>query len=42
MWPSLTSLEAVIDGEPEVLETPVEFRVEPGALRVLVPPPESG
>ncbi|MGZ8701777.1 MAG: diacylglycerol/lipid kinase family protein [Gaiellaceae bacterium] len=35
-------LEAAIDGEPEVLETPVEFRVEPGALRVLVPTPESG
>lgn len=30
-------LEAAIDGEPDVLETPVEFRVEPGALRVLVP-----
>jgi diacylglycerol kinase family enzyme len=35
-------LEAAIDGEPDVLETPVEFRVEPGALRVLVPPAESG
>ncbi|MBA3733689.1 MAG: hypothetical protein H0W90_00575 [Actinobacteria bacterium] len=32
------SLEAAIDGEPEVLATPVEFTVEPGALRVLVPP----
>ena len=35
-------LEAAIDGEPDILETPVEFRVAPGALRVLVPPPESG
>jgi diacylglycerol kinase family enzyme len=35
-------LEAAIDGEPDVLETPVEFRVEPGALRVLVPAAESG
>jgi diacylglycerol kinase family enzyme len=31
-------LRAAIDGEPEELETPLEFRVEPGALRVLVPP----
>ena len=31
-------LEAAVDGEPEVLETPIEFRVEPRALRVLVPP----
>lgn len=31
------SLEAAIDGEPVVLETPLEFSVEPGALRVLVP-----
>ena len=30
-------LEAAVDGEPDVLKTPVEFRVEPGALRVLVP-----
>jgi diacylglycerol kinase family enzyme len=35
-------LEAAIDGEPDVLQTPVAFRVEPGALRVLVPPAESG
>jgi diacylglycerol kinase family enzyme len=35
-------LEAAIDGEPDVLQTPVEFQVEPGALRVLVPPAESG
>jgi diacylglycerol kinase family enzyme len=31
-------LEAAIDGEPDVLSTPVEFRIEPRALRVLVPP----
>lgn len=30
-------LEAAFDGEPEVLRTPVEFRIEPRALRVLVP-----
>jgi diacylglycerol kinase family enzyme len=30
-------LEAAIDGEPERLPTPVHFRIEPGALRVLVP-----
>ena len=32
------SLEAAIDGEPEILSTPVEFRIELRALRVLVPP----
>ena len=31
-------LEAAVDGEPERLETPIEFRVEPLALRVLLPP----
>jgi diacylglycerol kinase family enzyme len=30
-------LEAAVDGEPNVLRTPIEFRIEPGALRVLVP-----
>jgi diacylglycerol kinase family enzyme len=30
-------LEAAVDGEPHVLKMPVEFRIEPGALRVLVP-----
>jgi diacylglycerol kinase family enzyme len=30
-------LEAAVDGEPDVLKTPVEFRIEPRALRVLVP-----
>lgn len=35
-------LEAAIDGEPDVLETPIEFRVEPLALRVLVPPSDGG
>jgi diacylglycerol kinase family enzyme len=29
---------AAVDGEPDVLGTPIEFRIEPGALRVLVPP----
>jgi diacylglycerol kinase family enzyme len=33
-------LEAAVDGEPDVLETPVEFSIEPAALRVLVPPGE--
>jgi diacylglycerol kinase family enzyme len=31
-------IEAAVDGEPDVLATPIEFRIEPGALRVLVPP----
>ena len=35
-------LDAALDGEPDLLETPVEFRVEPRTLRVLVPPAESG
>lgn len=30
-------LEAAVDGEPERLPTPVRFRIEPRALRVLVP-----
>jgi diacylglycerol kinase family enzyme len=30
-------LEAAVDGEPDVLKTPIEFRIEPLALRVLVP-----
>jgi diacylglycerol kinase family enzyme len=30
-------LEAAVDGEPDVLETPLEFRIERQALRVLVP-----
>jgi diacylglycerol kinase family enzyme len=30
-------LEAAVDGEPEKLQTPVRFRIEPKALRVLVP-----
>jgi diacylglycerol kinase family enzyme len=34
-------LEAAVDGEPDLLETPIDFRIEPRALRVLVPP-ESG
>lgn len=32
------SLRAAIDGEPARLTTPLEFKIEPGALRVLVPP----
>ena len=32
------SLQAALDGEPARLETPLELRVEPRALRVLVPP----
>jgi diacylglycerol kinase family enzyme len=31
-------VEAAIDGEPVTLETPLEFRIEPRALRLLVPP----
>ncbi len=31
-------LRSAIDGEPEELETPLRFEIEPGALRVLVPP----
>jgi diacylglycerol kinase family enzyme len=31
-------LRAAVDGEPAQFEAPVEFRVDPGALRVLVPP----
>jgi hypothetical protein len=30
-------VRAAVDGEPEVLETPIEFRIEPRALRVLMP-----
>jgi diacylglycerol kinase family enzyme len=30
-------LEAAVDGEPGVLRTPIRFRIEPRALRVLVP-----
>ena len=29
---------AAVDGEPVLLETPLELAVEPGALRLLVPP----
>jgi diacylglycerol kinase family enzyme len=31
-------LRAAVDGEPERLETPLDFRIEPRSLRVLVPP----
>jgi diacylglycerol kinase family enzyme len=30
-------LDVAVDGEPEVLEVPIEFRIEPRALRVLLP-----
>jgi len=30
-------LRAAIDGEPEKLDTPLRFRIEPGALRLLLP-----
>jgi diacylglycerol kinase family enzyme len=31
-------VKAAIDGEPVALETPVEFSIQPRALRVLIPP----
>ncbi len=31
------TVRAAVDGEPAVLETPVEFRIEPRALRLLLP-----
>jgi diacylglycerol kinase family enzyme len=34
----LPRLRTAIDGEPVELESPLHFRIEPGALRVLVPP----
>ena len=33
----LTRVKAAIDGEPVELDTPLRFRIEPGALRLLVP-----
>ncbi len=36
------SVRAAIDGEPARLVSPLEFRVEPRALRVLVPPDAPG
>ena len=30
-------LRAALDGEPTVLETPLDLRIEPGALRLLMP-----
>jgi diacylglycerol kinase family enzyme len=32
-------LQAAVDGEPSELEPPIEFRIDAGALRVLVPHP---
>jgi diacylglycerol kinase family enzyme len=34
---SAARLGAAIDGEPDELETPLRFEIEPGALRVLLP-----
>jgi diacylglycerol kinase family enzyme len=31
-------LRAAVDGEPTLLPTPLEFRIDPGALRLLLPP----
>jgi len=36
------SIRAAIDGEPARLVSPVEFRIEPGALRVLLPAAPEG
>jgi len=36
--PPRPHVHAAVDGEPEVLEAPLEFEIRPGALRVLVPP----
>jgi diacylglycerol kinase family enzyme len=33
------TLEVGIDGEPVTLATPIEFKIQAGALRVLLPPP---
>ena len=33
----LPRIRAAVDGEPVELDTPLAFRIEPGALRVLVP-----
>jgi hypothetical protein len=30
-------LQAAVDGEPELLETPIDFTIDPLALRVLLP-----
>lgn len=38
----VSRLEAAIDGEPDVLRMPLEFRIEPRALGVLVPARERG
>ena len=34
---ALPRVRAAIDGEPAELETPLQFRIEPGALRLLLP-----
>ena len=33
----LPRIRTAVDGEPVELDTPLAFRIEPGALRVLVP-----
>jgi diacylglycerol kinase family enzyme len=33
----LPRVRAAVDGEPAELETPLRFRIEPGALRLLLP-----
>jgi len=35
-------LQAAVDGEPAILETPIEFKIEARALRVLVPVVDGG
>jgi diacylglycerol kinase family enzyme len=35
------AMHAAVDGEPTVLASPLELRVDPGALRLLVPPESS-
>lgn len=35
-------LMVAFDGEVAVMETPLEYRIRPGALRVIVPRPEAG
>jgi hypothetical protein len=44
MWPFLAPFLLINQrsGKGALLETPVEFRVEPRPLRVLVPSAESG
>ncbi|HYG29628.1 MAG TPA: diacylglycerol kinase family protein [Allosphingosinicella sp.] len=34
------ALTVALDGEAEVMETPLRYRIRPGALRLIAPPPE--